>query len=110
MGIFGLVSYTTEQKNREIGIRKVLGASVQSIVKLLSREYIVLIIIASAIAFPTAYFMLRSLLMEFLFQTTIGVDIYLLSTGIAMFLALSTSSYLSIKAASANPSDTLRCE
>jgi putative ABC transport system permease protein len=110
LGIFGLVSYTAEQKTKEIGIRKVLGASVQNIIKLLSREFVLLITIASILAFPAAYLILRNLLMEFAFRTSIGFDVFIISGGIALILALITISYQSARAASANPADTLRYE
>ena len=110
LGIFGLVSYTARQKTREIGIRKVLGASVHSIVKLLSREFILLIAIASIIGFPAAYLVLRNFLLEFAFRTSIGFDVFIVSTGAAVALALITISFQAIKAAQANPVDTLRHE
>lgn len=110
LGVFGLVSYTAEQKTKEIGIRKVLGASVNNIVALLSKEFLLLTIIAAVLASPAAYLLLRDLLAEFAFRATISPDIFIFAWGIALILALATISYQSIKAASANPADTLKYE
>jgi putative ABC transport system permease protein len=110
MGIFGLVSYTAQRKTKEIGIRKVLGASVKNIVKLLSWEFIVLIIIANVIAFPFAYLLVDDLLQYYPFRVSIGFGMFLTTGLIAVFFALLTAGYQALRAALANPVDSLRCE
>lgn len=110
MGIFGLVSFTAEKKTKEIGIRKVLGASVPHIVKMLSREFVILIAISNIIAWPLAYLMMQSFLQWFPFRVGIGPGTFLMTGFIALALALLTSSFQAFKAAAANPVDTLRHE
>jgi putative ABC transport system permease protein len=110
MGIFGLVSFTTARRTKEIGIRKVLGCNVTGILTLLSKEYIILIAIANVITWPFAYMLLKSFLQEFAFQISIGVGTFLLAGLSAIAIALATSSIQSYKAATANPVDALRYE
>jgi len=110
LGIFGLVSFTAEKKTREIGIRKVLGASVPNIIKMLSREFVILIALSNLIAWPLAYLMMQDFLKWFPFRVSIGPGTFLLTGIIALVLALLTSSLQAIKAATANPVDSLRCE
>jgi putative ABC transport system permease protein len=110
LGIFGLVSFTAEKKTKEIGIRKVLGASVPNIIKMLSREFVILIALSNLIAWPLAYLMMQSFLEWFPFRVTIGPGTFLLTGIIALALAVLTSSFQAFKAAAANPVDALRCE
>lgn len=110
LGIFGLVSYTAEQKTREIGIRKVLGASIPNIVNLLSREFIILVAIANLIAWPLAYMFTQDWLQYFIFRADIGVDKFLLTGFIALLIALLTAGIQAVKAALADPVETLRYE
>lgn len=110
LGIFGLVSFTAEKKTREIGIRKVLGASVPNIVKMLSREFVILIAIANIIAWPLAYLLMQSFLQWFPFRVSIGIGTFLFTGFIALVLALLTSGFQAVRAAVANPVDALRCE
>jgi putative ABC transport system permease protein len=110
LGIFGLVSFTTARRTKEIGIRKVLGCNVTGILTLLSKEYIILIAIANVIAWPFAYMLLQSFLQEFAFQISIGVGTFLIAGLSAITIALATSSFQSYKAATANPVDALRYE
>jgi putative ABC transport system permease protein len=110
LGIFGLVAYTAEQKTREIGIRKVLGSSVTGIIRLLSKEFMILIAIANVIAWPLGYLLMRSFLQEFPFRVSIGVETFLFAGCIAVLLAIGTSSFQAYRAAVADPVKSLRYE
>jgi len=110
LGLFGLVAFTTEQKTKEIGIRKVLGASVSGIVLMLSKVFIRWVLFATFIAVPFAYLIMKRWLEDFAYRISIGIDIFILSGFIALIIALLTVSYLSIKSATANPVDSLRYE
>jgi len=109
-GLFGLISFTAEQRTKEIGIRKVLGASVGSVVRLLSKEFVVLVVLANIIAWPVAYFMMMKWLKNFTYRTEIGSVTFLFSGLVALIIAILTVCYQSIKAALANPVDSLRYE
>jgi len=110
LGLLGLASFTAEQRTKEIGIRKVLGASVPSIMRLLSREFIILVLIATVIAWPLAFVMMRQWLQNFAYRAGIPVWIYPASAAIAVGIALFTVSYQALKTSLANPADTLRTE
>ena len=110
LGIFGLSSYTAEQRTKEIGIRKVLGASVTSIIKHISKEFIVLVIIANAIIWPLAYFALSEWLQTFAYRINIGWWIFVLTGATVLAVSLLTVSWQIIRAATANPVDSLRYE
>jgi len=110
LGIFGLVCYTAQQKTKEIGIRKVLGASVARMVMMLAREFVVLIVIANVIAWPLAYLFMSSFLQEFPFRVSLGIGTFASGGLLALALALATSGYQSFKAARANPVQALRYE
>ncbi len=110
LGLFGLATFMANQKTKEIGVRKVLGASVESIVMLFSREYVKLILLGFLLAAPLAWFIMNKFLEEFTYKIDIGPDIFLTSFGIALFIALLTVGYKSIKSASANPVNSLRSE
>lgn len=110
LGLFGLASFTAEQRTKEIGIRKVLGASVSGIVVLLSREFTKWVAIASIIAWPIAYFVMYKWLQNFVYRASISWWTFLLAGVVALAIALLTVSYQSIKAALANPVDSLRYE
>lgn len=110
LGLFGLATFNTMQRVKEIGIRKVLGASVPSILRLLSREIIILIIIANAIAWPIAWIFMNKWLDSFAYHVDMNVLVYLLSAFAAIVLALITVSAQTIKAAMTNPANTLRYE
>lgn len=108
LGLIGLTAFTTSQRAKEIGTRKVLGASVSAIVKLLSRQYVLIAVIANLIAWPAAYFLMQAWLQNFAYQTTLGL-VPFLSAGLLVFLiGFSVVSFQSIRAAVANPVDVLR--
>lgn len=110
LGLFGLAAYTAEQKTREIGVRKVLGASATGITVLLSREFLKWVALANLIAWPVAYFAMHKWLQNFAFRVGIGWEIFLASAGAALAISILTVSSQSIKAAVANPADSLRYE
>ena len=110
LGLFGLSSFTAEQRTKEIGIRRVLGASVSGIVLLLSREFTKWILIANVIAWPIAYFSLNKWLQGFAYRTSLTLAAFVLSAIISIMVALLTVSYQAIKTAITNPVDSLRYE
>jgi len=110
LGVFGLAIHTAERRTKEIGIRKVLGASIPSILGLFYNELTRWILIANIIAWPVAYFVMSQWLQNFAYRITIGLWIFVASAASAIFIALLTVSYKSIKAAKANPVDSLRYE
>jgi putative ABC transport system permease protein len=110
LGLFGLVTYAAERRTKEIGIRKMLGASVGQIVGLLSSDFLRLAILASVIACPIAWWSMQSWLQDFAYRTTIGWWIFLLSTVLAALIALLTICFQAIKAAVANPIYSLRMD
>jgi putative ABC transport system permease protein len=110
LGLFGLASYTAEQKTKEVGIRKVLGASVSSIILLLSKQLAKWVLLANVVAWPVSYFMMSRWLNEFAFRIPIGWSIFILSGFVALFLAIVTVGYQAAKAAVANPVDAIRYE
>jgi len=110
LGLYGLAAYMAERKTKEIGVRKVLGASIMNIVSKLSKEFILIIIIANVIAWPIAYFFMHKWLQNFAYRIDLNIWIFILSGLTALVIALVTVSYQSIKAARANPVDSLRYE
>lgn len=110
LGLFGLASFTAQQRTKEIGIRKVLGATVAGIVGLLSRDLIKLVVIASFIAAPVAYFAMTSWLDNFAYRISVSADMFLLAGVLTLGIAFFTVSYQAIRAALANPIDSLKCE
>ncbi len=110
MGLLGLVAYTAEQRTKEIGIRKVMGASVKDIVLLLSGSFTRLIMLAFIFAVPLSYYLIDRWLQGFAYHIVIGADIFILSGLGIILIAWLTVSYQSIKAAMANPVDALRDE
>ena len=110
LGLLGLISFSAEIRTKEIGIRKVLGASVPNLFNLITKEFLRLIGIASLVAWLVAYFSLKNWLQNFAYRINLGWDAFLLSGLIVVFVALFTVSYQSIKAATANPVDSLRYE
>ncbi len=110
LGLFGLVTFTTEQRVKEIGIRKVLGSTVFQIVSMLSKDFIKLVFISFIIAFPLGYYLMDSWLEGFAYQVQIGWWIYALAGVITLLIAFLTISFNSIKSALANPVKSLRTE
>jgi len=110
LGLIGLASFISEQKRKEIGIRKILGADFQSIIVLLARDFVKCIAVAAVIAWPIGYFVMERWLQNFVYRTSIGIEIFILSGLLAFVIALTTVSYQSIKDALANPVDSLRYE
>jgi len=110
LGLLGLASFTAEQRTKEIGIRKVLGSTVAGVVFLLSKEFIKWVLLANLIAWPVAYFAVHNWLQNFAFRTRIGWEIFLLSGSLALVISLLTVCYQSVKAALADPVDSLRYE
>ncbi len=110
LGLFGLASFTAEQRTKEIGIRKVLGASVPEILVLLCKDFATLLGLAFVVAAPLAYFALNSWLQNFAYRVSIGVDTILTGGVLVLFIALLVVSYQSIRAALGNPIDSLRYE
>ncbi|MEM9829176.1 MAG: ABC transporter permease [Bacteroidota bacterium] len=110
LGLLGLVAYTVEKRTKEIGIRKVLGASVVGIVTMLSQSFVKLVLIALLIAIPVGYYAMREWLQNFTYRTDISSWVFLLAGATALIITLLTISYQSVKAALANPVDSLRNE
>ena len=107
LGLYGLVTFMAEQKTKEVGVRKVLGASVMSIVQLFSKEFVKLIGIAFVIAAPLSYFMMRGWLQNFTFKIDLGVSVFVAGMLLTLVIALLTVGYRSVRAALANPVDSL---
>jgi putative ABC transport system permease protein len=110
LGLFGLAAYTAERRIKEIGVRKVLGASVDGLVALLSRDFVKLVIISAVIAFPIAWWGMNKWLEDFAYRIHIGWWVFVLAGSIAILIALVTVSFQAIKAAVANPVNSLRTE
>ncbi|MBL7700328.1 MAG: FtsX-like permease family protein, partial [Chitinophagaceae bacterium] len=110
LGLLGLVIYTTTQRTKEIGVRKVLGASVSDIVAMISKEFILLVLLAFAIATPLAWLAMHKWLENFAFRTEISWWIFLLGGVIMIFIALVTLGFQTIRSAMANPVKSLRTE
>jgi putative ABC transport system permease protein len=110
MGLFGLGMFTAERRTKEIGIRKVLGASVVNIAGMLSKDFVILVLIAIVIASPVAWYFMNQWLRDFAYRTNISWWVFVLAGIAAVFIALITVSYQAIKAAVANPVKSLRTE
>lgn len=110
MGVFGLSAFLAEQKRKEIGIRKVFGASIAKIVYLLSKDLVWLVLIANFIAWPIAYYVMNRWLQNFAYRTNISIGIFLLSAFLTLTVSFGTLSFQAVKAALANPVDSLRYE
>ena len=110
LGLFGLASFTAQRRIKEIGIRKVLGASVSNLVLMLSKEFALLVGIANLIAWPIAYYAMNRWLQDFAYRIDLGIWAFVLSGFLALFIALTTVSYQAWKVARTNPVDALRYE
>jgi putative ABC transport system permease protein len=110
MGLFGLATLTVTRRTKEIGIRKVLGANALQLVRLLSRDFLLLVIVASLIAFPIAWWAMQKWLSDFAYRITVGWWVFALAAVSSIVVALLTISVQSIKAAMMNPVESLRTE
>ena len=110
LGLFGLASHSTLNRTREIGIRKVLGASLRSILTLLSKEFLVLVMLANILAWPFVYYVMKDWLDNFASRIDIGPTVFLLSGLVVLVLAFLTVSSITLKLARANPTNALRSE
>jgi putative ABC transport system permease protein len=110
LGLFGLTAYAAEQRNKEIAIRKVIGASTGSIINIMSAGFIKLVGISILIASPLAWFAMNKWLQDFAYRTYIGASVFLTAGIIALLIAVITISFQSIKAAVARPVKSLRAE
>ena len=110
LGLFGLATYAAEQRIREIGIRKVLGASVTGIVTMLSKDFIKLVLIASVLAIPVSWWLMNNWLSDFAYRTKLYWWIFVIAGTLALFVALFTVGSKALKAAIINPVKSLRTE
>jgi len=110
LGLLGLAAFSAEQRTKEIGVRKVLGATVAQVVNLLSKDLVKLVLISNLIAWPPAYYGMNNWLQDFAYRTDLGWWVFALAGGIALIIALLTVSTQAIKAALANPVEALRYE
>lgn len=110
LGLLGLASYSTLQRTREIGIRKVLGATVPGIVNMLSKDFLILVVISFFIAAPVSWFFMHKWLQDFAYRTNISWWIFVLSGILAVLIALATISFQAVRAAMSNPVKSLRSE
>ena len=110
LGLFGLAAYIAEQRTKEIGVRKVLGATVSQLWFLLSRDFVLLVIISCIIASPVALYFLQNWLQKYDYRVSIGPGVFLISAIAAIIITLITISFQAIKAAIANPVKSLRSE
>ncbi len=108
LGLFGLASFTVGRRSKEIGIRKVLGASVSEVVLLLSKEFVKWVLIANVLAWPIAYYVMKRWLEGFAYRTDFGVGVFIIAGVAAMAIALLTVSYQAINAARSNPVDSIQ--
>ncbi|MBA2249032.1 MAG: ABC transporter permease [Chitinophagaceae bacterium] len=110
LGLFGLATFTAEQRTKEIGIRKVLGATVRQITTLLSKDFVLLVIIALVIASPVAWWAMNKWLEDFAYRVNVGLWVFVIAGALAIMIAMLTVSFQAIKAAVANPVKSLRSE
>jgi ABC-type antimicrobial peptide transport system permease subunit len=111
LGLFGLSSYSVERRRKEIGIRKVLGASVSRIVRMLTKDFVKLVAIANLIAIPAAYFMMNTILrFVYAYPVNIGVEIFIITFGVTVLIAFLTVYSQTVKSALANPANSLKNE
>jgi putative ABC transport system permease protein len=110
LGLFGMAVFSIERRTKEIGIRKALGASVSGVVTLLSKDFVKLVLIANVIAWPVAWYAMNKWLQDFAYRIDLGWWTFMLAGGVALLIALLTVSAQAIRAALANPVESLRYE
>ncbi len=110
LGLFGLSSFTAEQRVKEIGVRKVLGASVFNLWRLLSKDFVILVLLSYAIAIPVGWYFMNEWLKNYQYRTSINVEVFVTVVLVAMVITLLTVSFQAIKAAITNPVKSLRTE
>ncbi len=110
LGILGLASFSVEQRTREIGVRKVAGSSVGGIIRLISKEFLILVLGANLLAWPVAWYFMRNWLMDFPYRIHMGIPLFLMAALLAALLAMLTVIYQGWRAANMNPSEALRYE
>ena len=110
MGLFGLATFTAEQRKKEIGIRKVLGASVAQVTNMLSKDFLKLVLLACVLAFPLSWWIMNQWLQSFAYRINMSGWIFLVAGLISLLIALATVSFQAIKAALANPVRSLGTE
>ena len=110
LGLFGLITYSSERRRKEIGIRKVLGANVSGIVLLLSKEFLIIVIISTLISWPITYYLMNNWLQDFAYRISLNVWMFIIAGVTSFILAFVTMGYQAIKAAYANPTKSLRYE
>jgi ABC-type antimicrobial peptide transport system permease subunit len=110
LGLFGLASFVAEQRTKEIGVRKTLGASVSQLWMLLSKDFLKLVCISLLVGSPLAYYMMNKWLQKFPYRTDISWTVFLMACSGAIIITIITVSYQAIKSATTNPVDSLRTE
>ncbi len=110
LGLFGLASFAAERRTKEIGIRKILGASVPAVVRLLIKEFVILVAIANLIAWPVAYSVMRRWLENFAYRVSFSAVVFLIAGTVTLLVSLATVGFLALRAALSNPVDSLRYE
>ncbi len=110
LGLFGLAAYMAEQRNKEIGIRKVLGASVTQVWIMLSKDFIILVLISCVIASPVAFYFLQNWLQNYYYRININPVVFIVAAIVAIMITVITISFQAIKAGIANPVKSLRTE
>ena len=108
--LFGLAAFMAEQRTKEIGVRKALGASVQNIIQLLSRHFLWLLLIGNIVAWPVGYFVMNKWLENFAFHIDIGIGVFLVTGFVALVLVVISVGGQALRASLANPVDSLRYE
>jgi putative ABC transport system permease protein len=110
LGLFGLASFMLVQRTKEIGVRKVLGASIGSLILLLSRDFLRLVLLANLIAWPAAYLVMHAWLQEYALRIHINAGLFVLPTLLVLLIAVATIGFQTLRTARANPVDALRME
>jgi putative ABC transport system permease protein len=110
LGLFGLASYMVEQRTKEIGIRKVFGANERIIMRLIAKDFLILVTIGIAIAVPVAYYFMNNWLQNYVYKTKIGVPLFLIAALLTILITFITISYKAYQAAVMNPARSLKTE